>query len=109
MVRPLKNYQNYKHGFKLLERHRILVAQLTDSRTDQCKEYKIEVLLEQLRSLGITKENASEKITEYTNNISIVPAVYNEIAQIIILKSVVLDLGQFNSDQMKFEDWWRRI
>ena len=40
---------------------------------------------------------------------SIVPAVYNKITQAVILKSTVLDLGWFNGDQTKFENWWREI
>ena len=39
----------------------------------------------------------------------LIPAVYNGIAQIVIPKSIVLDLEWFDSDQTKFEDWWRRI
>ena len=39
----------------------------------------------------------------------LIPAVYNGIAQIVIQKSIFLDLEWFDSDQTKFEDWWRRI
>ena len=37
------------------------------------------------------------------------PAVYNKTAQVVIPKSMVLDPGQFDSDQTKFEDQWREI
>ena len=60
-------------------------------------------------SLRITKENALERTTEYTDNILTALAVYNEIAHAIMLKSMVPDPGWFNGDQMKFEDWWREI
>ena len=37
------------------------------------------------------------------------PEVYNNIKYIVILKSMILDPGQFDSDQTKFKDQWRRI
>ena len=80
-----------------------------DSRTDQCQEHEIKVLSEWLGSLRITKENALERTTEYTDNMLTALAVYNEIAHVIMLKSMVPDPGWFNGDQMKFEDWWREI
>ena len=43
-----------------------------NSKTNQCQEHKIEVLSEWLGSLRITKENISEEITEYINEISTV-------------------------------------
>ena len=91
MVRLLKNYQNYEYSIKLLERHRILMTQPMDSRTDQHQEHKIEILSEPLRSLKITEENISERTTEYIDNILIVLVVYNEIAQAIMPKSITLD------------------
>ena len=63
----------------------------------------------------ITEEYISDKnrITELSSSeeMLIVPilVVYNETTQAIMLKSMVLNLGWFNSDKMKFEDWWRRI
>ena len=44
-----------------------------------------------------------------TMSIALVPAVYNETVQAVIFKSMVPDPEQFNSDQMKFEDWQREI
>ena len=80
-----------------------------DSRMDQHQEDDLEALLEQLRSLRITKKDTSNKTTktETTNKISTAPAVQNE--QAVILKSMVLDLGQFNKDRTKFEDQQREI
>jgi len=63
----------------------------------------------------ITEEYISDRnrITELSSSeeMLIVPilVVYNETTQAIMLKSMVLNLGWFNSDKMKFEDWWRRI
>jgi len=37
------------------------------------------------------------------------PAMTNNNKQAIIPKSMVPDLGWFNGDRMKFEDWWREI
>ena len=37
------------------------------------------------------------------------PASANGNIQAMMLKSMVPDLGQFDSDQTKFEDWWRDI
>jgi len=33
------------------------------------------------------------------------PAVYNKTEQAVMPKSMVLDSGYFDGDQMKFEDW----
>ena len=33
----------------------------------------------------------------------------NENVQAVMLKSIVLDPGWFNRNQIKFEDWWRGI
>ena len=65
-----------------------------DSKMDQHWEYKIEVLSEWLGLLRITKENTSERTTEYIDNMSIVLAVYNEIAQVIIVMAC-LDTNNF--------------
>jgi len=68
-----------------------------------------------LRLLRITEEYTSNenKTTELAlseeMSTVLIPAVYNGIAQIVIPKSIVLDLEWFDSDQTKFEDWWRRI
>ena len=61
---------------------------------------------EWLGSLRITKEDISEVTTETetTNAMLTVlaPAVQNE--QVVMPKSMVLDLKWFNRDRMKFED-----
>ena len=68
-----------------------------------------------MRLLRITEEYTSNenKTTELAlseeMSTVLIPAVYNGIAQIVIPKSIVLDLEWFDSDQTKFEDWWRRI
>ena len=61
-------------------------------------------------SLRITEEytldgNRTTKLVS-SEEISIIPipAVYNETTQAIILKSMVLNLGWFDSNQMKFKD-----
>jgi len=45
-----------------------------NSRTNQYQENNIKALSEQLGLLRITEENASEKITEYIDEISVVLA-----------------------------------
>jgi len=57
------------------ERQLILMAQPTDSRTDQCQENNIEALSKQLGSLKITEEEALEETTEYTDEISVALAL----------------------------------
>ena len=75
----------------------------------------IEALKKILESLRITKEYASDKnrTIELVSSEEMLTAstiaVYNETAQTVIPKSMVLDLGQFDSDQTNFEDWWRGI
>ena len=68
-----------------------------------------------MRLLRITEEYTSNEnkttelaLSEEMSTVLIL-AVYNGIAQIVIPKSIVLDLEWFDSDQTKFEDWWRRI
>ena len=68
----------------------------------------IEALSEQLGSLQIIEEASSKYKQTTTEEMSTVPAVaMNENVQAGMLKNMVLDLGWFNSDQTKFEDWWR--
>jgi len=59
-----------------------------------------------LGSLKITKEDASEEMTEYTTKmlVALVSATVQN-KQTVMLKSMVLDLGWFNRDRTKFEDW----
>ena len=61
--------------------------------------------------MRITKEEISDRITE-TEIIDTIlttpaPALHNE--QAVISKSIVPDLGWFDRNRMKFEDWWREI
>ena len=70
---------------------------------DQCWEYKIEVLSEQLRSLRITEETTSEETTEYMDNMSTASANTQD-EQTGLSKEMVLDPGWFNRNRIKFED-----
>ena len=71
----------------------------------------IEALEEILESLGITKDNISNKSTELatteTEEMLTVPApaVYNKNTQIMMPKSMVLDPEWFDRSKTKFEDW----
>ena len=72
----------------------------------------IEALLEWLGSLQITEEASSEYKQTTTEEILTAPApvvIINENRQAGMPKNIVLDPGWFDSDQTKFEDWWRRI
>ena len=40
-------------------------------------------------------------------SVVLAPAVISENIQAVILKNMILDLGWFDSDQTKFEDWWK--
>ena len=64
----------------------------------------IEALSERLGSLQINKEASSNEQTdtEMSTAPTVTPAV-NELAE--MPRSMVPDLGWFDSDQMKFEDW----
>ena len=42
-------------------------------------------------------------------SVTLVLAVINDNVQAVTPKSIVPDPVQFNSDQIKFEDWWRGI
>ena len=72
----------------------------------------IEALEEILGSLRITEDNVSNQSTEpvtlETEEMLTAPVitVHNEN---ISIKSMVPDLGWFDGDRTKFEDWWRRI
>jgi len=75
----------------------------------------IETLSERLGSLQIEvlEESTSDKRTDI--EMSVAPAlapmevIGQENSQAGLLKNIVPDPGWFDSDQMKFEDWWRRI
>jgi len=60
-----------------------------DSRMDQYWEHEIKTLSEELESLRITKENASEETTKYMDKMSTI--LVNK--QIGLSKYMVLDPG----------------
>ena len=66
---------------------------------------------ERLESLQITEEASSKDKQRDTEMLSaLVPEVtMNENIQAEMPKNMVPDPGWFDSDQMKFKDWWRGI
>jgi len=59
-----------------------------------------------LETLKITEEDILEEKTEYTNKMLVAPVpatVQNK--QTVMPKSIVLNLGWFDRDRIKFEDW----
>jgi len=71
----------------------------------------IDVLSEQLGSLQITNKTLDKTMEQSNEAISVapVPVTINTNKQAVMSKNMVPDLGWFNSDKMKFKDWWRRI
>ena len=71
----------------------------------------IEALLERLRSLQITNKVLEETCEQSDKKISITLAlvIINNNEQTITPKNIVPDLGWFNRNQIKFEDWQRKI
>ena len=72
----------------------------------------IEALLERLESLQITEEASSKYKQTSTDEMSTapVPAIavaISENTQAGMPKNMVLDPRWFDSDQIKFKDWWR--
>ena len=68
--------------------------------------------MEQLGFLQITEEASSEyKQTNTEISVAPIPAAVatSKNVQAGMPKSIVPDLGWFDSDQTKFEDWWREI
>ena len=64
---------------------------------------------ERLGSLQIIEE-ASERITKYTMEMSTVPVPTQENnKQARVLKNMIPNPGWFNRGKTKFEDWWRKI
>ena len=60
--------------------------------------------------MRITKEDTSEETTEYTYNMSTGLALVTvQNKQAGLPKSIVPDLGWFDRNRTKFEDWWREI
>ena len=68
----------------------------------------IEALSEWLESLQITEE-ASNNYKQMDTEISVAlaPVAISENIQIGMPKNIVLDPGWFDSNWIKFEDWWR--
>jgi len=72
----------------------------------------IKALSERLGSLQITEEASSEyKRTDTEMSAAPAPVAIanNKNIQAEMLKNMVLDLGWFDGDRTKFEDWWRGI
>ena len=65
--------------------------------------------MKRLGSLQITKEASSEYEQIDTEMSTALAPAMNENIQAVMPKSMVLDPGWFDGDQMKFEDWWRGI
>ena len=63
--------------------------------------------------MQINKEASTDKYEPMDTEMSVVPATMaaavSENVQAGLLKNMVPDPGWFNSDQSKFEDWWRGI
>ena len=84
-----------------------MVQTMRKPKTSLRQMNNIEVLLERLRSLQIMNK-ASEKTYKQSNEemfVVQVPATMNDNTQAIILKSIISDLGWFDEDWTKFEDW----
>ena len=63
---------------------------------------------EQLGFLQITEETSNDYEQMNTEMLEVpAPAAISENIQVGMLKNMVLVLEWFDSDQMKFEDWWR--
>ena len=68
----------------------------------------IEVLSEQLGSLQITEEASSNyEQTDTEMSVALAPAAVSKNIQVGMLKNMIPDLGQFDSNQTKFKDWQR--
>ena len=70
----------------------------------------IEALSERLGSLQIMEEASSDyeqTDTEMSVAPAPAPAAISKNIQAGMLKSMIPDPGWFDSDRMKFEDWWR--
>jgi len=63
--------------------------------------------------LQINEEALTDKYKPMDTEMSVAPApvaaAVSENVQAELLKNMVLDLGWFNGDRLKFEDWWRGI
>ena len=83
-----------------------------EDKTSSRRTNNIEVLSEQLGSLQITEE-ASSKYEQTDTEMLTAPAPaaveISENVQAEMPKNMVPDPGWFDSDQTKFEDWWRGI
>ena len=98
------------------DRHRLLQQKLQIDKTDRHSQgiTGIETLEEILRSLKIIKkyilkENRTIELALEKMLIVSALAIYDETAQAVMLKSIVLDLRWFDGNQTKFENQWRGI
>ena len=86
---------------------------LQEAKTSSRRTNKIEALSEQLGSLQINEEASTDEYkpmdTEMSVALAPVAAAVSENIQAELPKNIVLDPGWFDSDQSKFEDWWRGI
>ena len=77
------------------------------------KTNDIEALLERLGSLQINEEASTEEYGQTDTEMSVAPATatatVSENIQTELPKNMVPDLGWFDGDRSKFEDWWRGI
>ena len=68
---------------------------------------------ERLGSLQINEEASTDEYEPMDTEMSVAPATtaaaVSENVQTGLTKNMVPDPGWFDSDQSKFEDWWRRI
>ena len=72
----------------------------------------IEVLSEQIGSLQITHEASTDnEQTDTEMSVALAPMAVTsqENVQAGLPKNMIPDLGWFDSDRTKFEDWWRGI
>ena len=83
------------------------------TKTSSKRMNDIEMLLEWLRSLQITEEASSKEYkqidTEISTALAPVAVAISKNVQVGMPKNIVPDLGWFNGNQTKFEDWWRGI
>ena len=98
------------------DRYRLLQQKLQIDKTDRHSQgiTGIETLEEILRSLKIIKKyilKENRTIELALEKMLIVPAlaIYDETAQAVMLKSIVLDPRWFDGNQTKFENQWRGI
>ena len=78
------------------------------TKTSSRRTNNIETLLERLGSLQIIEEISNDYKQMNTEMLEVpAPAAISKNIQVGMLQNIILDPGWFDSDQMKFEDWWR--